>query len=79
MEDGVRAIDGFDSFEACSGFAPEGFAVLCLDEDVGTFVNACLLEVEFPEAADVIDDVVKKVGLEDPQGGGVVEAQEGEW
>lgn len=40
-------VDGFDTFVVCSGLALEGLAVLCLEEDLGMFVDACDNVVKF--------------------------------
>lgn len=42
-EDEVGAVDGFDSLGLCGGCALEVTAAVCLEEDVGMFVHACVL------------------------------------
>lgn len=77
-ENGVRAVDGFSSFVVRSGFAIECLAVVCFEKDVGTFVDACVIEVKSSEAADVIDDGVQEVEFESAQVAGAVEARDGD-
>lgn len=49
----------------------------CLEEDVGLFVDACVLEIESFEAVSVIDDLVEEAEFEIAQVGGVIWAQYG--
>lgn len=64
VEGGVRVVNIFDGFVVCGGFELGASAALCLEEDVGTVVDPYVIEVEFSEAATVIDVVVKELHLE---------------
>lgn len=64
MEGGAGAVDGVDSFVVCGKFAPGNLVVVCPEEDVDMFRDACATEVEPSEAEDVIDHVVETVKLE---------------
>lgn len=58
-EDG--AVDGFESFVACGGFWLRRLAAVCLGENKGMFVVACVLGVVSSKMRNVIDDAVEKV------------------
>lgn len=64
MECGAGAVDGFDSYVMRGGLALGALPVVCFEENVCMFVVACVTDVEFSEAVNVIDDVVKEAGLE---------------
>lgn len=57
-------VDGGDGFVVCSRFALGGLAVLCLENDVDMFADACVIEVKFSETVDAIGDVVEEVESE---------------
>lgn len=61
MDGGARAFDGFDGFVMSGGFLLRALAVVGLGEDVGMFINACVIEVKSSTAANVFDDVVLEV------------------
>lgn len=64
VESGTGAIGGFGSFFVCGRFGPGDLAVACVEENPGMFLDAGVTEMEFFEAADVIDDVVDEKKLE---------------
>lgn len=64
VEERVVAVCGADSFLECSGFALEGLAALCPEEDVVMLVDAWIIKVESSEALDVTHKVVEKVEFE---------------
>lgn len=72
MEAGAGGVDGYATFVAWGGFAAGDLAVMCLEETVGIFVETCVIEVKFSEAADFIDDVVDDVEFEGVFAGRVV-------
>lgn len=51
-------------FVMCGEPAPRDPAVVCLEEIVGMFVDSCVNDVNFSEAADAIDDIVAELALE---------------
>lgn len=61
MEGGAGAVDGIDSHAVCGRLRLRELTVVCLEEGVKAFVDACVTEVGFSEAADVIDDMVLEV------------------
>lgn len=63
-EGGAGAVDRFESFAICGELAPRTVVVVCLEEDLGMFIDAFVTEVESPEAADVVDDVIEEVEIE---------------
>lgn len=60
----------------CDEFALGGLAVVCPEENVGIFVEACFIEVKSSRAADVVDDVADKIEFEGAWVGGVVRPQD---
>lgn len=63
-ESRARALVGFDSFVVHGGLSLEGLALACLEEDVGIIVDSSVIEMNFSEAADVVDSVVQEVEFE---------------
>lgn len=78
MQGGAEAVKSVDGFVVCGGYTLGGLAVVCFEKDAGMFVDACFIEVESPEAANVIDSTVKEMGLESAYVLGVVETQDGD-
>lgn len=64
MDRGAGAVAGSDSFTVCGEFAARDLPVVFPAKDVSMFVNACVIEVELFEVADVIYDVVEKAEFE---------------
>lgn len=64
MEGKIQVVKGFDSFMRCGGFALEGLAIKCLEEDLGVFVDACVIKVASLEAPGIIDDVNEEAEFE---------------
>lgn len=48
------------SFVLCGGFAPEGLALVCLEEIVGMFLDDYVSEKRSSKAADFVDDMVER-------------------
>lgn len=76
MEGGAAAVNGFNHFVLCGGFALGGVTVVCVEDDVGMLVNCCIIEVELSEAADVSGDGVKQMTFEGAQAGWVIRTQD---
>lgn len=64
VKDPAGALESFGSSTACREFALGGSAVVRLKEDAFMFADACIIDVESSEAADVTGDVVEKVKFE---------------
>lgn len=60
----AETFDGFDRIVVSAGIALGGLAVVCLEENVCKFVDACVTGVKSSKAADVINDRVEEVRLE---------------
>lgn len=52
-------VDSFDCLVVRGGFAPGFLAVMGPEEDVGMLLNACVVEMESSQAADVVYDVIE--------------------
>lgn len=63
-EDVVEAVDVFNSFVVCRGFALGGLTVVCFEYDEGMLVAAGFTEAKSSEAAEVIGDVIERVKFE---------------
>lgn len=63
-ENRAGVVDGFHVFVVWSGSALRGLTVVCLEKNVGMFVDACVNEVGFSETADFIHKVIEMVVLE---------------
>lgn len=64
MKTEVGAVDGADRVVLCGGTGLRGFAVVCLEEGLCMFVDACVIELESAQSEDFIEDVVEKVDCE---------------
>lgn len=64
MKVGAGVVNGFHSSVVSGGFALRRLAGVRLEDDVGTFVDACVIELESSESTDVIGDVVQEVEFE---------------
>lgn len=61
---GLEQSTALIAYAVCGGSALGGLAILCLEEDLRMFVDACVTGGKSSDAADVIDDVVKRMELE---------------
>lgn len=66
VEVGAGAVDGFHSFVVCGRSALGSLAVMCLEENVGIFADACVVRVKSSERADAIEEVVEDGNLSVP-------------
>lgn len=64
MHGGIEAVDGFDTFAVCCGFALEGLAVPCPGENASLFEDACVTKAEPSERKNFIDSVLEKLESE---------------
>lgn len=64
VKDEPGAVDGNIGFVVCGGLAVRDLAVARLEENVGMSIDACVTEVEFSNAADVIDDMAEEMEIE---------------
>lgn len=78
MKGGTGAVDGFDTCVVYGGSATGDLAVVCLEEDVGVFIDICITATNSCEIADVISDMVEYAELQNAYAGVVVEAQDGD-
>lgn len=78
MKNRVGVVQCFEIFLVCSEFALGGLAIVCLEEKMDMFVDACVTEIEFSQAENVIENMVGEEKSESAWAGGVVGAQTGD-
>lgn len=78
VRDGFETVNDVDSFAVCFKFALGGLAVVRFEKDVGMFTDVCIIKEQASKAADVVENMIEKMGSESVKAGGVVQAQDGD-